>query len=248
MTSDLIPVICLPHAGAGASFYFSWRRSAPVCLELLSLQPPGREERTDEEPHRDIGTAVEALLPDLTEVMTGRPAFALFGHSLGAALAYELARAVEERTELSVRHVFVSGSPAPARGRGGNSASLDDAEFVARVEELAGYRHPAFDYPELREIILPTLRADVAMHEAYRPASPAPIQAAITCLRGADDCLVSAADAADWKSATAGECRFVELPGGHMYLTESAPALLDLLARTLRRHAHAGELRIGGAG
>jgi len=233
MTFEPLPIVCLPHAGAGASSFFPWRQLTPPGVELLTLQPPGREERADEEPHHDVHEAVQALLPDLMARVANRSSLVLFGHSLGAVLAYELARAVEERTELTVLRVFVSGSPGPARGRGGRSAALDDDEFVARVEELAGYRHPAFEYAELREVILPTLRADVAMHEAYQPLADTPIQAPITCLRGADDHLVSPEDVAAWRTATVSGCRFVEMSGGHMYLTDSAPRLLQIMADQL---------------
>ncbi|MGI5261098.1 thioesterase II family protein [Streptomyces angustmyceticus] len=233
MTSDPVPLLCLPHAGAGAAFFHKWQRSAPAGLRLEPLQLPGREERTDEEPHRDVARAVHALLPEALDAARGHSRVAVFGHSLGAVLAFELARALEERTELPVAHVFVSGSPAPARGRAPQAAALDDDEFLARVEELAGYRHPAFESAEFRELMLPTLRADVTMHESYRPPSDEPVEAPVTCLRGADDVLVTEWDAREWHTSTTGPFTYTELPGGHMYLTDAAPRLLGLVAAAL---------------
>ncbi|MFD0165912.1 thioesterase II family protein [Streptomyces decoyicus] len=233
MTSDPVPVLCLPYAGAGAGFFRKWRQSAPAGLLLEPLQLPGREERTDEEPHRDVARAVHALLPEALDAVRGHSRVAVFGHSLGAILAYELARALEERTELPVAHVFVSGSPAPERGRAPQAAALDDAEFLARVEELAGYRHPALESAEFRELLLPTLRADVAMHESYRPPSDEPVEAPVTCLRGADDVLVTEQDAREWHTTTSGPFTYAEMPGGHMYLADAAPQVLGLVAATL---------------
>ncbi|MFJ2775044.1 MULTISPECIES: thioesterase II family protein [unclassified Kitasatospora] len=233
MAPEPLSLLCLPHAGAGAGFFWKWRQQAPPGLRLVPLQLPGREERTDEEPHREVADAVRALLPEATAAVAGSPRIALFGHSLGAVLAYELGRALEERTELPVAHVFVSGSPAPDRGRARQAAALDDDEFLARVEELAGYRHPAFESAEFRELLLPTLRADVAMHEAYRPPSDAPIQAPITCLRGDGDALVPERDALRWDAATHGPFSYAELPGGHMYLADSAAPVVGLIAETL---------------
>ncbi|TCO55753.1 thioesterase II family protein [Actinocrispum wychmicini] len=229
MTTVPITVLCMPHAGAGAGFFWAWRQVAPEGLRLAPMQLPGREDRTDEQPHRDVAVAVRSLLPEAVTAAAGSAGIAVFGHSLGAVLAYELARALEERTELPVAHVFVSGSPGPWHGRVKRSDGLDDAEFVARVEELAGYRHPAFDDPEFRALVLPTLRADVAMHESYRPLSDEPIEAPVTCLRGADDTLVSEQDARRWADATTGGFDYVEMPGGHMYLTESAASCLDVV-------------------
>jgi surfactin synthase thioesterase subunit len=100
---------------------------------------------------------------------------------------------------------------------------------VARVRELAGYAHPALDHPQLREVLLPTLRADVAMHESYRPPSSRRIAAPITSIRGSSDDLVSAEEAAQWSAATTAECRMVEVSGGHMYLVDSPPTLMRVL-------------------
>jgi surfactin synthase thioesterase subunit len=224
------PVLCLPYAGAGAGFFRKWREEAPTAIDLLPVQLPGREERTDDPPYRDVRTAVNAVLRD---AVAGHRTVAVFGHSLGAVLAFELARAIEERTEVVVSHVFVSGSPAPARGRPISSDYLDDDEFLGRVEELAGYRHPAFDVAEFRELLLPTLRADVAMHESYLPVAPTPIDAPVTCLRGAEDTLVSREDAMAWRAATSGEFVYTELPGRHMYLTDAAKQVMDVMASTL---------------
>ncbi|MEU8891564.1 alpha/beta fold hydrolase [Streptomyces sp. NPDC048442] len=229
--AEPVPVLCLPFAGAGAGFFRKWQQ--PSSLRLVPLQLPGREERTDEEPHREVARAVHALLPEALDAVKGHSEVAVFGHSLGAVLAYELARALEERTELPVAHVFVSGSPAPEHGRAGEAAELSDDEFVARVEELAGYRHPAFESAEFRELMLPTLRADVEMHESYRPASDYPIEAPLTCLRGDRDTLVTAHDAQLWKSATTSAFDYRELAGGHMYLTDGQPELLGVLAAAL---------------
>lgn len=74
---------------------------------------------------------------------------------MGAVLAFELVRALEERTEIPVAHLYVSGSPGPCHGRAESTADLDDEAFLAAVERLAGYRHAAFDVPELRELLLP---------------------------------------------------------------------------------------------
>ncbi|MEU7134970.1 alpha/beta fold hydrolase [Streptomyces sp. NPDC046261] len=246
MTIRPVPLLCLPYAGAGASVFWKWRHLAPPGILLAPLQLPGREERTDEEPFRSVAEALQALLPAAVDAAAGHRRVALFGHSMGAVLAFELARALEERTEIPVAHLYVSGSPGPYHGRAENAADLDDETFLAAVERLAGYRHPAFDIAEFRELMLPMLRADVAMHENYRPLSDTPVQAPITCLRGDDDALVAADEAARWSTVTTGPFVYTERPGGHMYLLDAPEDLLRLVAADLHPHADAEALSLPG--
>ncbi|MFJ6384923.1 thioesterase II family protein [Kitasatospora sp. NPDC092039] len=226
-----MPLVCLPFAGSGAGFYRTWN-GAPPGLKVIALQLPGREELFLEEPFTDASEAASALAPRVRELVGGEAPFALFGHSLGAVLAYELARELGGRSGL--RHLFVSGSPGPGSGRAQRATGLDDEEFLARVGEFAGYRHAAFDDPDLRELLLPLLRADVAMHENYVPASTAPLPLPVTSLRGADDRLVSRAQAEEWRTTTEVSFTYRELPGSHMYLVDSPEALLTTVTGELR--------------
>lgn len=238
-----IRVLCLPHAGAGASFFSPWHSLAGPNILIEPIQLPGREERIDEEPYTDIRLAVRSIVDELfdaelfdAELFDAEypPArVALFGHSFGAVLAFELARALQSQPGLTVLHLFVSGSPGPQATRENRATGLSDEEFLGRVEEFAGYRHPAFEHPELRELILPTLRADVQMHENYAPLSAEPLDVPITSLRGAADTLVSAAEAATWRDATRGEFELVEFAGGHMYMLDRGAELLAELADRL---------------
>ncbi|MFJ9898450.1 thioesterase II family protein [Streptomyces sp. NPDC091280] len=227
-------LVCLPYAGAGASFYRPWTALAGASVEVVPLQLPGRERLIDEPPHRDVHEAVDGLLPQLRDRLgEGEHRVALFGHSLGAVLAYELAHRLVAEPGVDVVHLFVSGSPHPSRGRERRATGLSDDEFLARVGEFAGYHHPAFDDPEMRELLLPTLRADVDMHEAYAPSVLLPLDVPLTVIRGTDDTLVGRDDAASWSKATGRDFEHVEVPGGHMYLTESTAALVDLIVSKL---------------
>lgn len=230
MTDNPTRLICLPYAGAGASFYRPWTALAGDGLEILPLQLPGRERLIDEDPYRDAQEAVDGLLAQLAGT-SGK--VAVFGHSLGAVLAYELAHRLVERPEFELVHLFVSGSPEPASGREQHATGLTDDEFLARVGEFAGYHHPALDDPEMREMILPTLRADVEMHEAYVPSTDRALDAPLTVVRGEDDDLVSYDDAEGWSKVAGRDFEHVEVPGGHMYLADTAPALVRLIAATV---------------
>ncbi|QYX81967.1 thioesterase II family protein [Streptomyces akebiae] len=234
-THDTTKLICLPYAGAGASFYRPWKALAGDALEIVPLQLPGRERLIDEEPYRDAHRAVDGLLAQLREGLGdgGGRRVAVFGHSLGAVLAFELAHRLVDEPGVELLHVFVSGSPEPARGRERRATGLSDEEFLARVGDFAGYHHPALDDPEMREMILPALRADVEMHENYTPSTDLPLQAPLTVVRGEDDDLVGYDDAESWSKVAGRDFEHVEVPGGHMYLTDAAPALVRLIVSTV---------------
>ena len=226
-------LVCLPYAGAGASFFQPWQAIAGDTLRVVALQLPGRERLIDLDPHHDVHLAVDDLHARLPELLGEERRIALFGHSLGAVLAYELAHRLAADPDLALVRLFASGSPEPAAGREQRATGLTDDAFLARVSEFAGYTHEALEDPEMREMILPTLRADVEMHENYVPSTHLPLPVPVTVIRGEDDELVSYEDAAGWSKATTGEFEHVEVPGGHMYLTEAAPALLRLISSTV---------------
>lgn len=223
-------LICLPFAGAGASFFDSWKSRLPEELRVAAAQLAGREERFVEEPSTDVARAVDDIFPWVVEQVAGVEQVALFGHSMGAVLAYELAHRLDDVAGVSLAKVFVSGSPGPWSARESRATGLDDDGFLAQVQRFAGYSHPALEHPEMRELLLPMLRADVEMHENYRPGSDKPLSAPITTLRGRDDELVSAAQIAQWSAATTGEFSGVEFDGGHMYLSDDAEDLLRHIA------------------
>jgi surfactin synthase thioesterase subunit len=235
MSADGQPtaLVCLPFAGAGASFFRPWSRLAGDTLDIVPLQLPGRERRIDDEPYRNAHRAADDLVADLRGVLDGPRRVALFGHSLGAVLAYEIAHRLAAAPDVDLVRLFVSGSPEPATQRPRRATGLPDAEFLVRVGEFAGYSHEALDDPEMREMILPTLRADVEMHENYLPSTDEPLPVPITAIRGNADELVSADEAAAWAKVTGREFGYAELPGGHMYLTDAAPALVHLIADTV---------------
>ncbi|MPY58310.1 thioesterase II family protein [Streptomyces spongiae] len=233
-----VPLLCFPFAGAGASFFTPWQRYDLKATRIRPVQLPGRERRLDDPPFPDVLTAVESLAGELTaEPGLSQGPVALFGHSFGAVLAYEMARHLRERKGIPVAHLFVSGSAGPMTRREAGATGLPDEEFLARVSEFAGYDHPTMQDPELLELLLPALRADVEAHEAYVSTAHDPLDAPITSLRGLDDTLVSADQARQWEPVTRSGFRFEELPGGHMYLTEYPGPLLKLIDDELKAWA-----------
>ncbi|MEU6381083.1 alpha/beta fold hydrolase [Streptomyces sp. NPDC046909] len=228
--SERPTLLCVPFAGAGPSFFHPWRELAADRWRVTAVELPGREKRLLEEPYWDVPEAargeIDAVAADLGEGAR----VVLFGHSLGAVLAYELVHLLGER-DVQVEHLIVSGSPGPWTQRERRAAGLDGDEFLARVEEFAGFRHEALDHPEMRELILPTLHADCTMHEAYVPSFEGPVSVPITSLRGDVDGLVTAEEGRQWQNATTAAFTYVEFPGDHMYLVDQGREILDVIEK-----------------
>jgi surfactin synthase thioesterase subunit len=227
-----VTLIVLPFAGSGASVFNEWNPLNDN-IDIVAVQLPGREKRFVEVPYKDVKTAIEGELQQVMDAVDPNQPIAIFGHSLGAVLAYELAHQLVKRPELDVRGLYVSGSPGPWTQRANRATGLDDEGFLKCVNEFAGYSHAALEDPFMRELLLPVLRADVEMHENYKPASNTPLDIPIFTLRGDQDDLVSAEMAAQWQDATTTSKHCIEFNGGHMYLVEQAKKMLLTIEKSL---------------
>ncbi|MET7829913.1 alpha/beta fold hydrolase [Streptomyces sp. NPDC005386] len=222
-------LLCVPFAGAGPSFFHPWRELSAGRWRVTSVELPGRERRILDTPYRNVVEAAKGSIDDIVADLGEGTSTVLFGHSLGAVLAYELAHLLTHRG-VHVERLVVSGSPGPWTQRERRATGLPDEEFLARVEEFAGFRHEALDHPEMRELILPVLQADCEMHENYVPSTDTPLAVPVCSLRGAWDGLVTAAEARQWQDATTAGFTYAEFPGDHMYLVDHGRDILDTIA------------------
>ncbi|MFF8984828.1 thioesterase II family protein [Streptomyces globisporus] len=242
MADEDTVLICLPFAGAGPSFFTPWQKLAPEGLRILPLSLPGREKRFPEPAYDAAAPAVDDAYAQVTAALGGADGdgggsspVVLFGHSMGAVLAYELAHRIERAGgPVRLAALVVSGAPGPWTPRTDRADGLPDEEFAARVRAFAGYDHPALADPEMRELLLPALRADVRLHETYVPSTDRPLGVPVISVRGREDTLVGAAEAAEWGRATTGKLTVAEPAGGHMYLAERPGELLELVAAEVR--------------
>ena len=226
-------LICFHPAGAGPTFFRPWARQLPEEIEVLAVRLPGRESRITEPLLTDYAQAVAELHAALRP-LTDRP-YALFGHSMGALLAYGVARETARHGGPAPVRLFVSGAGGPGGGpKKKNRPAWSDDELVAELREMGGTPDAVLDEPELLGIILPILRADYAVCDAFR-AAPVAADPELTC---PVSILGGAADEYDedqlsrWAAVTRGPSRQRIFPGGHFFLTEeSADAVrLSLVA------------------
>ncbi|MFD7998263.1 thioesterase II family protein [Streptomyces mirabilis] len=219
-------LVCFPHAGGNAQLFHGWAVRLPADVELLAVRYPGRQERLAEPCVEDMDTLADAvtgaLLPHLD-----RP-LALFGHSMGSSVAYETALRLESRHGVVPRRLMVSARSAPHRARPTGLHLRADDDLVAGVRRLGDLGSEAYDVPELRELLLPALRADYRLIENYRPARPPRrVRTPITAYLGRSDPGCDPDAVAAWSELSTADFALRTYPGDHFYL---APREAELVA------------------
>ncbi|MUN39465.1 thioesterase II family protein [Actinomadura litoris] len=239
-----VRLACLPHAGGSASGYHALSAWLAPEVEVLAVQYPGRQDRRREPPVTDIAT----LAGHVAEALGGEPAdrpLALFGHSMGATVAYEVARLLEHRSGTRPHTLFVSGRRAPSRVRPENVHAGDDERVLAELERLSGTDSRLLRDPELRELILPVVRADYTAIERYRrPPGPEP-GCPIVVLVGDADPLTTIEEARAWAAHSAIPVDVRVFPGGHFYLEDHLDAVAEVLTGYLTAPAGPPRPRAG---
>ena len=226
-------LICLPHAGGGASVFSAWARAIPPEVELCAVQMPGREERLNEAPFSGWEGLVERLAEALRPYMT--LPFALLGHSLGATLAFELACHLR-RSRLECRHLFVCGRRAPHMPLEEPATyKLPQSRFVEELRRLACTPEEVLGDTELLEVFLPLLRADFQLSETYVYHQSEPLNMPISAYGGVEDERVPAENLERWRDYSSISFRSVMFPGGHFFLHQHPGAVLSEISRELQR-------------
>ena len=222
-------LFCLPYAGGDAAVFSAWPSGLPASVEVCPVLLPGRAGRIAEPLIADMTLLVRALAKGLAD-WTDRP-FALFGHSTGALVAFELARRLEQQGRFPAQ-LFVSGCGAPQlpAGRSGRIHDLPAADFLEQLRALGGMPDAMLSNPELRDLFLPILRADFKLSETYRYEPGALLRCPVTVFTGLEDRFVSRQSAEAWRDQTTGAFALCTLPSDHLFLISDRQFLLQLLA------------------
>lgn len=222
-------LFCLPHAGAGASGYWEWASPLAPEVDVVPIELPGRESRYKEPLRRSVADITAELIEPLSDRVG--PNFALFGHSMGGLVAYELAWALASRGT-PPRHLFVSGLAAPHLPARRDVHLLPEPDLLAVMEQLGGTSPEVLAHPELVRLLLPVLRADFEVCETYRHPHEAALPVPITVLGGLRDPSASVKEMRAWQDLTCKGFEAKFFPGGHFYLhTVRDEVIAALLAR-----------------
>lgn len=222
-------LVCFPHAGGSASFFFPISKRFGSDVDVVALQYPGRQDRRHEPLIDTIGELSDRIAAELLE-LTAKPTVFL-GHSMGAVLAFETAWRLEKTAVASPRALVVSGARAPGRRRA-RTHEPDDDDILADLKKLGGTEFGLLD-DELLRMTLPAIRSDYRAIGDYTCPPGRTVHCAVTALTGDSDPRTTVEDVEAWRTHTSGPFRHVVLPGGHFFLIDQQDSVNAQIAREL---------------
>ncbi|WUH89147.1 alpha/beta fold hydrolase [Streptomyces sp. NBC_00433] len=234
-TASPARLVCFPHAGGAAGFFHPFSAELRERTDVLCVQYPGRQDRCREPLLDDIAQLADGAAAALAPWRGER--LALFGHSMGAVVAYEVARRMEADGAGPVR-LFASGRRAPSAYRDEKLHLASDDALLADIRALDGTPPEVLADEEVLRMSLPVLRSDYRAVETYRHPQGPPLGCPVTVLTGDSDPRVTDEEARAWTRHTAASCEVRTYTGGHFFLSDRWPEIgslvLDRLA-TARR-------------
>lgn len=224
-----------PHAGAGPAWYATWGDHLPPEIELRVLHLPGRGSRHAEAAVTDFATLIATLSQVLSPEMD--VPYALYGHSLGALIAFELARELHRLGERQPMQLFVSGCPAPHLIADRSPISeLPEAAFVEELKQLGGTPAEVLENSDVLQLMLPSLRADMALFESYILRDDAPLNCPVFALGGSKDKIAGWNDLEGWRRYTSAGFVVQFLGGDHFFIREHRGEIVRIIAEEILQH------------
>lgn len=228
-----ITLFCFPHAGASAHVYAQWQRLLPQWMTVRPIELPGRGERSRESLIEDFSVLIRKLTDELFEAACATRRYALFGHSLGGLIAFELAYALTERGAPAPAALFVSGVSGPIEKDQREAKEFPepptDAQLMERLRRLNGMPTALLENAELMEMVLPVLSADYHLYASYRRPQRAPLNCPIYAFGGTHDPIVSSAALQTWECETTAQFSTEMFDGDHFFIRDHETVLLQRL-------------------
>jgi medium-chain acyl-[acyl-carrier-protein] hydrolase len=230
-----IRLFCFPYAGGGALVFRAWAENLPLEIQVCPIQLPGRENRFKEPPFTQVQPLVQTLLEVFYPYYLTKP-FAFFGHSMGALISFELARQLHQQYNLTPVHLFVSARLAPQEVDPRPPIyQLPEDEFVEQLCHLSGTPETILHNAELMQMLLPVLRADFAINEAYMYKPREPLDVPISAFGGLQDPKVSQEDLKKWSEQTSRSFNLHMFPGNHFFINNAQSLVLRAITQELRQ-------------
>ncbi|HET9899066.1 MAG TPA: thioesterase domain-containing protein [Streptosporangiaceae bacterium] len=228
-----VRLLCLPHAGAGATVYRTWASGLPGWIGACPVQPPGREKRRSEPILTAVRPLVESLAPDVAALV--RPPYAIFGHSTGALCSFELIHELRRIGGPLPVHLFVAGRRAPQIPMDRTPLEgLSIEELTVTLRNMGGTPEEILADRDMVGLIRPMLIADFSVNESYSYTQVPALDLPITAFAGASDPGANVSQLAAWKEQTSARFHLHTLGGGHFAVFDHASDVLAVIAESLR--------------
>jgi medium-chain acyl-[acyl-carrier-protein] hydrolase len=229
-----VRLLCLPHAGAGATAYRAWGAEFPAAVGVCPVQPPGREKRRREPPLTTAQEIAVQLADEISEAV--RPPYAIFGHSTGAVCAFEVVREIRRRGGPEPVHLFVSGRQAPQQPLEHtplDGLSVDELAVVLR--RLGGTPDEVLGQLDVLAMLQPLLVADFTVNESYLYRPEQPLDVPVTAFAATRDRGAEPERMAAWAAQTTASFAVHALSGGHFAIFDHARSVAGRIAADLAR-------------
>jgi medium-chain acyl-[acyl-carrier-protein] hydrolase len=229
-----IRLFCFPYGGGNAHVYRDWQQYLAPEIDVCLVHLPGRARRMGERLRTRLAPLVEELADAIGGALTDR--FAFYGHSMGALIAFELARTLRRRNQVMPVQLFLSACRAPTAVRAVPSTfDLSVPEFIAKIQRLRGTPKEFFEHPELQNALLPLLRADFEITDTYDYVPEMPLACPISIYGGDRDELATLEQLAPWKRETSAGYKCKVFAGDHFFLQSHKADFLGVLREDLLR-------------
>lgn len=227
-----IRLFCFPYAGGSATTFRAWPAALSPAVEVRAVQLPGRGPRMLEPPFTDVHALVEAFLPVMARYLD-KP-FAFFGHSMGGAIAFELSRRLRRACGVEPRHLFISARRAPhLELKGPVIYNLPEPEFREELRQLGGTPAEVLEHPELMQMLVPLLRADISVSQTYRCDTRHSLTCPLTIFGGMRDEYDEHEGLAAWREHTLGPFDLKMFEGDHFFINTAQRSILDAIETAL---------------
>lgn len=228
-----VRLFCFPHGGGDASTFRNWPRAIGGGIEIVAAALPGRERRIAEPLVLSIDRLADLLAGPVRDRAGDLP-IVLFGHSMGALVAFELAHRLIEVGRPPALLVVSGAQPPQLRSSAPKVHGLPDDEFLSYVSTLEGTPAGVLDVPDLRELLLPVLRADFQACETYTLADRPRLDLPILVLGGDEDPRVPVNELFLWSELTSGQSDVVLFDGGHFFVLEQLDEVAEAVCGAIR--------------
>jgi surfactin synthase thioesterase subunit len=226
-------IFCFPYAGAGAAIFRTWVDFLPSDIEVCVPLLPGRDARINEAPISEMAPLIQSLIGQIAPRLT--LPYAMFGHSMGAFIAFDLAHEISRRGLREPSHLFMSAQRGPSLPYLQTPIfDLPDDRFLASV--ITRYKSipkPVMEQKQFMRVLLRILRADFTLVEDYKYRGRAKLACPITVFGGLDDSPITTAQLQAWSLETSDRCTLHLVPGGHFFIDSARAELLALVRQEL---------------